>query len=147
MVRSLSRRRSYSNSTGVSDLYSLLALIALPIVVLLFWILQNSNPNWFGQITRGVVNTVSPPTALPLNSRTPSQTQVLTITHRALCEPGRNRLNIRPSAGFSDPIALIPCGGGVAVTGSPVWREGEYWSPVVYGNVQGWSVSRLLQRI
>lgn len=144
MVRSSVRRRSAS-SQNLSDLYLLLALLGLPIVLLLYWLLQSANPNWPAQIM----------TLLPIiQGQSPNQAgngvrnvKVLQVTHKAVCEPGRDSLNIRPSASFSKPIAVIPCGDFVAINGAPVWKDGESWSPVVYRNVQGWSVSRLLRKI
>jgi hypothetical protein len=145
MVRSITRRRSAS-SQNMYDLNLLLALLGLPIVMLLHWLLQSANPNWSAQLM----------TLLPILQGQPISNQkpapsgnvkVLQPTHQAICQPGNNSLNIRPSASFSTPIAVIPCGAGVALNGAPVWKDGESWSPVVYLNTRGWSVSRLLRKI
>ena len=146
MVRSVARRKTVGNQ-NLSDLYLLLALLGLPIVVLFYWLLQNTNPNWAAPILSLF------PGATPSRSANGSATtnttaiRVLQPTHRAVCEIGRDSLNIRSNASFSNPIAVIPCGDAVAITGAPVWRDGESWSPLAYRNVQGWSVSRLLRKI
>ncbi len=143
MVRSVTRRRSVS-SQNMYDLNLLLALLGLPIVMVLHWLLQSANPNWAAQLM----------TLLPIPQSQPAKTpgttgnvKVLQATHQALCQPGNNSLNIRPSASFSTPIAVVPCGDAVALNGAPVWKDGESWSPVVYRNTRGWSVSRLLRKI
>jgi hypothetical protein len=144
MVRSITRQRSAS-SRNLSDLYLLLALLGLPIVMVLHWLLQSANPNWAAQIM-----TLLPiPQSQPTKNVAPGagNVKVLQPTHQAICESGNNSLNIRPSASFSTPIAVIPCGAGVAINGAPVWKDGESWSPVVYLNTRGWSVSRLLRKI
>jgi hypothetical protein len=137
----------------MADLYMLLALLGMPIVVLLYWLLQNSNPNWFADLSARVRSNNQ---VQPTNSLSPGQittlsdgrkAKVLAITHIVVCEPGRDSLNIRPKSSFDAPIAKIPCGNGVAVNGNPVANQGENWSPVVYGTTQGWSVSRLLRKI
>ena len=78
---------------------------------------------------------------------TAGNVKILQATHQAICQTGNDSLNIRPTASFSKPIAAVPCGDGVAINGAPVWKDGESWSPVVYRNVRGWSVSRLLRKI
>jgi len=151
MVRSGVRRKTVG-SQNLVDLYLLLALLGLPIVLLLFWLLQSANSNWAAQIlslfpgsTAGQsVNNAGTTGTKTTGTKT---IKVLQPTHRAICEKGRDSLNIRPNASFSKPIAVIPCGDAVAITGAPVWRDGESWSPLAYRNVQGWSVSRLLRKI
>ena len=140
-------RRKMVGSQNISDLYLLLALIGLPIVVLLFWLLQSANPNWADQVLSLFPGTTSSRSVSRLGTKNGSNIKVLQPTHRAICESGRDGLNLRPSASFSPPIAVIPCGDAVAITGAPVWRDGESWSPLAYRNVQGWSVSRLLRKI
>ena len=145
MVRSVARRKT-AGSQNLSDLYLLLALLGLPIVVLFYWLLQNTNPNWAAPILSLLPGATASRSA---NTTTTKATaiKVLQPTHRAACEPGRDSLNIRPNASFSNPIAVIPCNDVVAITGAPVWRDGESWSPLAYRNVRGWSVSRLLRKI
>ncbi len=134
----------------------LLALLGMPIMVLLYWLLQNSNPNWFADLTARFQPQPNQTTQPVNNGPTAGQmttlpdgrkARVLAITHIAICEPGRDSLNIRPRASFENPIGKVPCGNGVAVTGNPVSNQGENWSPVVYGTMQGWSVTRLLRKI
>ena len=144
MVRSVARRKTAA-SQNLSDLYLLLALLGLPIVVLFYWLLQNTNPNWAAPILSLFPGATASRSANTATSKT--AIKVLQPTHRAVCEPGRDSLNIRPNASFSNPIAVIPCNDVVAITGAPVWRDGESWSPLAYRNVQGWSVSRLLRKI
>jgi hypothetical protein len=145
MVRSITRRRSAS-SQNLYDLNLLLALLGLPIVMVLHWLLQSANPNWTDQLIKLLPIPQAPPTKNVAPGPT-GNVKVLQPTHQAICEPGNNSLNIRPSASFSTPIAVIPCGAGVAINGAPVWKDGESWSPVVYLNTRGWSVSRLLRKI
>ena len=76
-----------------------------------------------------------------------TMTTSLGITHRVVCQPGYGGLNLRSAPGFTPPIAVIPCGQGVTVTGSPVWKQNEQWAPVIYGGYQGWSSVRLLQKV
>jgi hypothetical protein len=160
MNRATSHRSPTYRSTGLSDLYMLLALLGMPMIVLLYWLLQNSNPNWFADLTAGFQSRTNPSAQTnrsgSVNTLKPGQmttlpdgrkAKVLAITHIAVCEPGRDSLNIRPKSSFDAPIARIPCGSGVAVTGPPVSNQGENWSPVVYGTTQGWSVTRLLRKI
>jgi hypothetical protein len=137
----------------MSDLYLLLALLGMPMIMMLYWLLQQTNPNWFAELSARVQSNNQ---AQPSNRLTPGQTTILpdgrqakvvAITHIAVCEPGRDSLNIRPKSSFDNPIAKVPCGNGVAVTGSPVSSQGESWSPVVYGTTQGWSVTRLLRKV
>lgn len=140
-------RRKMVGRQHITDLYLLLALLGLPIVVLLFWLLQSANPNWADQIFSLFPGAPTSRSINNLGATNGSNIKVLQPTHRAVCESGRDGLNLRPSASFSPPIAVIPCGDAVAITGAPVWREGESWSPLAYRNVQGWAVSRLLQEI
>jgi hypothetical protein len=128
----------------------------MPIMVLLYWLLQNSNPNWFADLTSrfrtptnqtGQLVNNTPMAGQMTTLPDGRQARVLAITHIAICEPGRDSLNIRPRSSFETPIGKVPCGNGVAVTGNPVSNQGEYWSPVVYGTKQGWSVTRLLRKI
>jgi hypothetical protein len=153
MTRATSRRSPIYRSQAMSDLYLLLALLGMPMVMMLYWLLQQSNPNWFAELSARVQSNNQ---VQPSNRLTPGQTttlpdgrkaKVLAITHVALCESGRDSLNIRPKSSFETPIAKVPCGNGVAVTGNPVSNQGENWSPVVYGTTQGWSVTRLLRKI
>ncbi len=146
MVRSMVRRRAV-DSQNLSDLYLLLALIGLPIVLLLYWLLQSANPNWAAQIVSLFPGSTAGQSSSNSGATGKKTIKVLQPTHRAICEIGRDGLNVRPDTIFSAPIAVIPCGDAVAITGAPVWRDGESWSPLAYGNVQGWSVSRLLQKI
>ena len=145
MTRATTRRSTPQWTTGMSDLYSLMALLGMPMTLLLYWVLQQSNPNWWQNVASVLPFKFSPEqtTTLP-DGR---QARVLKITHQAICQVGSGSLNIRPRASFENPIAQIPCNGGVAVTGAPVWNQGESWSPVVYGTTQGWSVSRLLRKV
>ncbi len=145
MVRSVVRRKSAS-SQSLSDLYLLLALLGLPIVMVLYWLLQGTNPNWGAQLMTLLPITQSN-SANNKGAAAKGNVKILQATHQAICQTGNNSLNIRPTASFSNPIAVIPCGDGVAVNGAPVWKDGESWSPVVYRNVRGWSVSRLLRKI
>ncbi|MGI0490756.1 SH3 domain-containing protein [Alkalinema pantanalense CENA528] len=69
------------------------------------------------------------------------------LTHRTICHAGVNGLNLRQAPGFTTPIVVIPCGQAVSVTGNPVWKQNEQWSPVTYGTRQGWSATRLLQKL
>ena len=156
MQRATSRRSVYSRQ-ATSDFYMVLAVLGLPMMVLLYWLLQQTNPNWsqaLGNLfsapwqTNQAIN--SKERSMPVNSVqvvNGRQVKVLAVTHQAICEPGRDSLNIRPTAGFQAPIAKVPCGNGVAVTGGAVTNQGEAWLPVVYGNTQGWSVSRLLRKL
>ncbi len=153
MTRATSRRSPIYRSEAMSDLYLLLALLGMPMVMMLYWLLQQSNPNWFADLRDRIQANNQ---AQLTNRLTPGQTaklpdgrvaKVLAITHIAVCEPGRDSLNIRPKSSFENPIAKVPCGNGVAVTGNPVSNQGESWSPVVYGTTQGWSVTRLLRKI
>ncbi len=146
MVRSVARRKIIG-SQNLSDLYLLLALLGLPIVLLLYWLLQSANPNWASQVVSLFPGSTAGQSASNLGATSPKKIKVLQPTHSAICEKGRDGLNIRPSASFSAPIAIVPCGEAVAITGAPVWRDGESWSPLAYRNVQGWSVSRLLRKI
>lgn len=146
MFRGMARRKM-GGRQHVSDLYLLLALLGLPIVVLLFWLLQSANPNWSGQILSLFPGAPAPRSVSSLGATNGTNIKVLQPTHRASCESGRDSLNLRPTASFSPPIAVIPCGDAVAITGAPVWRDGESWSPLAYRNVQGWAVSRLLRKI
>lgn len=143
MVRSITRRRSAS-SQNMYDLNLLLALLGLPIVMILHWLLQSQNPNWAAPIMALFPFTQSQSAN---NSGTTGNVKIVPATHQAICEPGNNSLNIRPTASFSTPIGVIPCGDGVALNGAPVWKDGESWSPVVYRTTRGWSVSRLLRKI
>jgi hypothetical protein len=140
-------RRKMVGRQNISDLYLLLALLGLPIVVLLFWLLQSANPNWAAQVFSLFPGATASRSVNSLGATNGANIKVLQPTHRAICESGRDSLNLRPSASFSPPIAVIPCGEAVAITGAPVWRDGESWSPLAYRNVQGWSVSRLLRKI
>ncbi len=146
MVRSIVRRRTV-DSQNLSDLYLLLALLGLPIVLLLFWLLQGANPNWATQVLSLFPGSTAGQSVSNSDATGKKTIQVLQPTHRAICEGGRDGLNVRPDTSFSAPIAVIPCGDAVAIMGVPVRRDGESWSPLAYGNVQGWSVSRLLQKI
>ena len=146
MVRSIARRKMIG-SQNLSDLYLLLALLGLPIVLLLFWLLQGANPNWAAQVLSLVPGSTARQSVSNSGATGTKTIKVLQPTHRAICETGRDSLNVRPNAIFSKPIAVIPCGDAVAITGAPVWRDGESWSPLAYRNVQGWSVSRLLRKI
>ncbi len=143
MVRSMTRRRSAS-SQNMHDLNLLLALLGLPIVMVLYWLLQSTNPTWSTQLATIFPFIQSQPAN---NSGTSGNVKILQATHQAICQPGNNSLNIRPTASFSKPIAVVPCGDAVALNGAPVWKDGESWSPVVYRNTRGWSVSRLLRKI
>jgi hypothetical protein len=143
MVRSVVRRRTASRQS-LSDLNLMLALMGMPIILLLYWLLQSSNPNWSNQLLQ--VFPILQSLSTNNSSAQPSNVVVLQPTHRAVCERGNDSLNIRPSASFSKPIAVIPCNDVVAINGSPVWKDGESWSPVVYRNIRGWSVSRLLRK-
>ncbi len=146
MLRSVTRRKMMV-SKNLSDLYLLLGLIGLPIVVLLFWLLQSTNPNWTAQVLSLFPGSTASRSADSLGTKNKTNVKVLQPTHRAICETGRDSLNVRSKASLSTPIAVIPCGDAVAITGTPVWRDGESWSPLAYRNVQGWSVSRLLRKI
>jgi hypothetical protein len=68
-------------------------------------------------------------------------------THKVLCETGNQGLNLRPTAGLSSPIAILPCGGVLTVTGNPVTADGLLWSPVNYGESSGWVASYLIRRL
>ena len=140
-------RRKMVGRQNISDLYLLLALLGLPIVVLLSWLLQSANPNWADQVLSLFPGAPPSRSVNNLGTKNGSNIKVLQPTHQAICESRRDGLNLRPSASFSAPIAVIPCGDAVAITGAPVWRDGESWSPLAYRNVQGWSVSRLLRKI
>ena len=146
MVRSVSRRKMIG-SQNLADLYLLLALLGLPIVLLLYWLLQSANPNWAAQVLSLFPSSTTGQSASNLGAKGSKTLKVLQPTHSSICKNGQDGLNIRPSASFSAPIAVIPCGEAVAITGAPVWRDGESWSPLAYRNVQGWSVSRLLRKI
>lgn len=143
MVRSITRRRSASAQNWY-DLSSLLALLGLPILITLYWLMQASNPTWRSQFMSFLPFIDTTSTA---NNKAAGNVKVLQATHQAICQTGNDSLNIRPTASFSKPIAVVPCGDVVALNGAPVWKEGESWSPVVYRNVRGWSVSRLLRKI
>ena len=152
MSRATTRRSTSQWTTGMSDLYALMSLLAMPMMLLLYSILLQSNPNWWQNIAS--IFPIQAPQSL--SNRSPGSTttlpdgrqvRVLKITHQAICQPGNGSLNIRPRSSFENPIGQIPCNGGVAVTGAPVWNQGESWSPIVYGTTQGWSVSRLLRKI
>lgn len=145
MTRATTRRSTSQWTTGMSDLYALMALLGMPMMLLLYWILQQSNPNWWQNVASVLPSSLSPESTTTLPDG--RQARVLKITHQAICQPGSGSLNIRPRSSFENPIAQIPCNGGVAVTGAPVWNQGESWSPVVYGTTQGWSVSRLLRKV
>ena len=153
MTRATTRRSTSQWSTGMSDLYALMALLGMPMMLLLYWILQQSNPNWWQNIasilpmqsSQPASNNLSPGSMTTLPDG--RQARVVKITHQAICQPGSGSLNIRPRSSFENPIGQIPCNGGVAITGAPVWNQGESWSPIVYGSTQGWSVSRLLRKI
>ncbi|MBD2326817.1 SH3 domain-containing protein [Alkalinema sp. FACHB-956] len=85
-----------------------------------------------------------------LNPSTTTAPKTLTTsqpTHRTICHAGVNGLNLRQAPGLTTPIAVLPCGQAVSVTGNPVWKQGEQWSPVTYGTRQGWSATRLLQKL
>lgn len=152
MSRATTRRSTPQWTTGMSDLYALMALLGMPMMLLLYSILQQSNPNWWRNIA-SILPIQAPQSESKLSPGSLTtlpdgrQARVLQITHQAICQPGSGSLNIRPRSSFENPIAQIPCNGGVAVTGAPVWNQGESWSPVVYGTTQGWSVSRLLRKI
>ncbi|MBC7516317.1 MAG: hypothetical protein H7237_07820 [Alkalinema sp. FL-bin-369] len=145
MTRATTRRSTSQWTTGMWDLYALMALLGMPMMLLLYWILQQSNPNWWQNVASVLPSSLSPESTTTLPDG--RQARVLKITHQAICQPGSGSLNIRPRSSFENPIAQIPCNGGVAVTGAPVWNQGESWSPVVYGTTQGWSVSRLLRKV
>ena len=145
MTRATTRRSTSQWTTGMSDLYALMALLGMPMMLLLYWILQQSNPNWWQNVASVLPSSLSPESTTTLPDG--RQARVLKITHQAICQSGSGSLNIRPRSSFENPIAQIPCNGGVAVTGAPVWNQGESWSPVVYGTTQGWSVSRLLRKV
>jgi hypothetical protein len=68
-------------------------------------------------------------------------------THQVLCAPGYAGLNLRPQAGFSTPLLVMPCGAIVTVTGAPVTIQNETWSPVFYANQNGWAATKLLRSI
>ena len=154
MLRGVARRKM-GGRQHISDLYLLLALLGLPIVVLLSWLLQSANPNWPDQVLSlfpgappsRSVSSLGATNGTNITNINGTNIKVLQPTHRASCESGRDSLNLRPTASFSPPIAVIPCGDAVAITGAPVWRDGESWSPLAYRNVQGWAVSRLLRKI
>ena len=146
MLKGVARRKMVGRQ-NTSDLYLLLALLGLPIVVLLTWLLQSANPNWADQILSLFPGTPASRSGNSLDGTNGSNIKVLQPTHQAICESGRDGLNLRSTASFSAPIAVIPCGDAVAITGAPVWRDGESWSPLAYRNVQGWAVSRLLRGI
>lgn len=98
----------------------------------------------------GVVNRPAGSTQVGLTTpktAAPKAQTVLKLTHRAVCYSGVNGLNLRQAPGFTTPIAVLPCGQAVSVTGNPVWKQGEQWSPVTYGTRQGWSATRLLQKL
>ncbi len=83
-------------------------------------------------------------------NETPTVTQpanTVTGTHKVLCEAGNQGLNLRPTAGRSSPIAILPCGGVLTVTGNPVAADGLLWSPVNYGQSSGWVASYLIRRL
>ena len=145
MLRGVAQRKMVGRQ-HISDLYLLLALLGLPIVVLLSWLLQSANPNWADQIVSLFPGAPASQSS-SLGAKNETTIKVLQPTHRAVCESGRDGLNLRSTASFSTPIAVIPCGDAVAITGAPVWRDGESWSPLAYRNVQGWSVSRLLGKL
>ncbi|MEB3292172.1 MAG: SH3 domain-containing protein [Synechococcales bacterium] len=78
---------------------------------------------------------------------TPDNPLVLQPTHRALCPNREQGLNLRQQAGFTAVKVVIPCQQGVVVTGNPIARQNEQWSPVTYGKHQGWVATRYLQKL
>jgi hypothetical protein len=84
--------------------------------------------------------------SIPTVGATASPT-ALKLTHRALCPNGETGLNLRQQAGFTTVKAVIPCQQGVAVTGNPIRRQNEQWSPVSYGSDRGWVATRYLQKL
>jgi hypothetical protein len=126
-------------------------LILLVLVSVLRWRTPVDLGSTSNEATRNLLN---PSTAKPASA--PQQTittQPNTVTakvpgtHRILCEAGRQGLNLRPTAGLSAPTAILPCGGILTVTGSPVTADGLLWSPVRYGNDTGWVASYLVRRL
>jgi hypothetical protein len=126
-------------------------LILLVLVSVLRWrspIDPNSKSN------EGTRNTLISSTPETVN--VPPETQptvvaqpavITTGTHKVLCEAGNQGLNLRPTAGLSSPIAILPCGGVLTVTGNPVTANGLLWSPVNYGQSSGWVASYLIRRL
>jgi hypothetical protein len=84
---------------------------------------------------------------LPASPVVPASPVPMAGTHQVLCAPGYGGLNLRPQAGFSLPLFVMPCGAIVTVTGAPVTTQNETWSPVFYGNQNGWAATKLLQSI
>jgi hypothetical protein len=126
-------------------------LILLVLVSVLRWrspIDPNSTSN---EGTRNsLVSTTSqtddPPVVQPVVAQ-PTKAVAVAGTHKVLCETGNQGLNLRPTAGLSSPIAILPCGGVLTVTGNPVTANGLLWSPVNYGQSSGWVASYLIRRL
>jgi hypothetical protein len=126
-------------------------LIVLVLISVLRWrspIDPNSTSN---EGTRNALVS-SPETNDPAQSVTETPTvaqpaNTVAGTHKVLCEPGNQGLNLRPTAGLSSPTAILPCGGVLTVTGNPVTADGLLWSPVNYGQSSGWVASYLIRRL
>jgi hypothetical protein len=106
---------------------------------------STSNEGTRNSLISSTPETNDPPVAQPVVAQ-PAKA-VVTGTHKVLCETGNQGLNLRPTAGLSSPIAILPCGGVLTVTGNPVTVDGLLWSPVNYGQSSGWVASYLIRRL